>query len=184
MLSKDPDDPFNPLAYRLLLITPILYRAWAKLRLSHLQDWISSWALEHMYGGMQGVGASEAWFATSIEVQWSLVSKIPLIGGALDLFKCFDQIMRPLLYAVLRIAGLPTQVLTAYMNYQEHVKIYNSMNGALGAAHQHPFGIPQGCLFSIVFVGLLLRPWQLQMIALGAIPRTLADDLLLMAKGS
>ena len=31
MLSKDPDDPFNPLAYRLLLITPILYRAWAKL---------------------------------------------------------------------------------------------------------------------------------------------------------
>ena len=58
------------------------------------------------------------------------------------------------------------------------------MNGALGVPHQHPFGIPQGCPFSMIFVGLLLRPWQLQMIALGAIPRTLADDLLLMAKGS
>ena len=137
MLSKDPDDPFNPLAYRLLLITPILYRAWAKLRLSHLQGWIASWALEHRYGGMQGVGASEAWFATAIEVEWSLVSRIPLIGGALDLFKCFDQIMRPLLYAVLRIAGLPTPILTAYMNYQGNFKIYNGMNGALGAAHQH-----------------------------------------------
>ena len=36
----------------------------------------------------------------------------------------------------------------------------------------------------MVFVALLLRPWQLQMISMGAIPRTLADDLLLMAKGS
>ena len=122
-LSKDPDDPFSPLAYRLLLITPILYRAWAKLRLTHLQDWISAWALEHMYGGIQGIGASEAWFSTAIDVEWSMVSKIPLIGGALDLYKCFDPIMRPLLYAILRIAGLPTQVLTAYMSYQEHVKI-------------------------------------------------------------
>ena len=107
MLSKDPDDPFNPLAYRLLLITPILYRAWAKLRLVHLQPWIASWALDNMYGGIQGVGASEAWFATSIDVEWALISGTPLIGGALDLYKCFDQIMRPLLYSVLRIAGLP-----------------------------------------------------------------------------
>ena len=110
MLSKDPDDPFNPLAYRLLLITPILYRVWDKLRLLHLQPWIASWALDNMYGGIQGIGASEAWFATSIDIEWALASNTPLIGGALDLFKCFDQIMRPLLYAILRIAGLPTQV--------------------------------------------------------------------------
>ena len=77
MLSKDPDAPFNPLAHLLLLITPILYRVWAKLRLLHLPAWIASWALDNMYGGIQGIGASEAWFATSIDIEWALVSNTP-----------------------------------------------------------------------------------------------------------
>ena len=61
-----------------------------------------------MFGGLPGVGAEEAWYQTSLDVEYSLIADVPLVGGALDLFKCFDQIMRPLLYAVLRIAGLPT----------------------------------------------------------------------------
>eukprot|EP00973_Karenia_brevis_P079245 10995876-Karenia_brevis.AAC.1 len=36
----------------------------------------------------------------------------------------------------------------------------------------------------MVFVALLLRPWMTQMHEIGAMPRTLADDLLLIAKGN
>eukprot|EP00973_Karenia_brevis_P030321 4181563-Karenia_brevis.AAC.1 len=59
-LSKDPTQPFHPLAYRFLLLTSILYRIWGKLRLPHLRPWIDSWKLDCMYGGMEGVGADDA----------------------------------------------------------------------------------------------------------------------------
>eukprot|EP00973_Karenia_brevis_P025734 3550088-Karenia_brevis.AAC.1 len=70
------------------------------------------------------------------------------------------------------------------MAFQEHTTVYNSMSGALGSPHQHPCGIPQGCPLSMVFVSLLLRAWLVQMESLQALPRTLADDVLLITKGS
>eukprot|EP00973_Karenia_brevis_P046091 6384710-Karenia_brevis.AAC.1 len=143
-----------------------------------------SWALPTMFGGIQGIGAAEAWFFTGLEIELAMLSETPIIGGVLDLFKCFDQVMRPLLYAVLAIAGLPAEILVAYKNFQEQMCIYNTVNGSLGTPHKHLFGIPQGCPLSMVFIALLLRPWMQQMTSIGAIARTLADDLLLLAKGA
>eukprot|EP00973_Karenia_brevis_P055426 7705302-Karenia_brevis.AAC.1 len=119
------------------------------MRLKHVEGWVQSWAMPTMFAGIQGVGASEAWYSTSLELELAMLTKTPMIGGALDLFKCFDQIMRPLLYALLMLAGLPSQILVPYMNFQEHMLIYNSMNGALGSPHRHAFGIPQGCPLSM-----------------------------------
>ena len=83
----------------------------------------------NIFRGIQGIGVAEAWYATSFDVEWAIVSRTPLIGGTLD------QILRPLLYAVLRIAGIPTQVLTAYISYQEHILIYHRFHGSLGQPH-------------------------------------------------
>ena len=58
-----------------------------------------------------------------------MASASPVVGGALDLFKSFDQFLRPLLYAVIRLAGLPDEVLVAYANYQEQMLIYDSFYG-------------------------------------------------------
>ena len=69
MLPKDDSKPFDPLAYRLLLITLIFYQSWAISRLRYLQPWIMSWALPSMFGGIQGIGAVEAWHATSLDIQ-------------------------------------------------------------------------------------------------------------------
>eukprot|EP00973_Karenia_brevis_P063293 8798217-Karenia_brevis.AAC.1 len=121
---------------------------------------------------------------TALEVEAAQLQKQAVVGGALDLFKCFDQIRRLLMYFILALAGLPPKVLTAYIGFQEHAKIYNSIAGALGTAHQHPCGIPQGCPLSMVFVSLLLRAWLVQMERLQTFPRTLADDVLLMTKGT
>eukprot|EP00973_Karenia_brevis_P025190 3474774-Karenia_brevis.AAC.1 len=57
------------------------------------------------------------------------------------------------------------------------------MAGALGQPHKHPCGIPQGCPLSMVFISLYMRAWMVQMQNLRAIPRTLADDLLLLTRG-
>ena len=154
------------------------------MRLQHLQTWISTWALPSIFGGIQGVGSSEAWYATAVDVEWAMTHNIPIIGGTLDLYKCFDQILRPLLYVVLRLSGFPECVLTAYINFQENMHIHNTVHGSIGKPHQHPAGIPQGCPFSMVFIALLLRPWTVQVQELGGIARTMADDLLLLVRGS
>ena len=74
-----------------------------------------------MYGGLPGLGAFDAWFATAIDTEFAVLHDIPLAGAIIDLMKCFDQIIRPLLYIVLALAGLPTFVLTAYVDFKNHL---------------------------------------------------------------
>ena len=48
-LAKDPEDMLNPLADRLLLMLPSVYRMWSKTRLRHLQPWIATWSMSEMF---------------------------------------------------------------------------------------------------------------------------------------
>ena len=78
---------------------------------------------------------------------------------------------------------MPANILSAYARYQESLEVYNSLAQGLGSAHKHANGIPQGCPFSMMLVALMLRPWGSLMESIGTTPRTLADDLLVMADG-
>eukprot|EP00973_Karenia_brevis_P034530 4763372-Karenia_brevis.AAC.1 len=73
---------------------PILYRRWASVRLHDLEPWIQSWSLESMFAGIPGRSAEDAWYLTGLEAEAAQVHHEEFIGGALDLFKCFDQIVR------------------------------------------------------------------------------------------
>eukprot|EP00973_Karenia_brevis_P002624 357756-Karenia_brevis.AAC.1 len=137
-----------------------------------------------MFGGMEGVGAEDAWYTTSLEKELCAVQNCPFVGGSVDLFKCFDPIVRPLLYIVLLISGLPFQILVPYINFLENLNLYNSVAGTLGQAHRHTCGIPQGCPYSMIFISLFLRAWICEMEAFSATPRTLADDLLITTTGT
>ena len=106
-----------------------------------------------------------------------------LQGGAVDIMKCFDQIQRDLLYSVARRAGFPEPALQAYQAYHEAVQCYNSISGAPGKPYHKPTSIPQGCPLSMVFIALLMVPWTKMVEAAGAIPRVLADDILVITQG-
>ena len=81
------------------------------------------------------------------------------------------------------LAGMPRPILTAYINYIENLYIVNNLVGNLGKPHHRKCGIPQGCLLSMMFTALLLRPWVGLMKTCNAIPRVLADDLLILNIG-
>ena len=85
LLSKNPEDTLNPLEYRFLMITSSIYRLWGKTRLKHLAPWITLWRLPNMYGGLQGAGADDAWYSTSLEVEHALLHTLPLAGAIADL---------------------------------------------------------------------------------------------------
>ena len=58
-LLKDMSKLADPMAYRVLLILPSLYRRWAAARLHNLYPWVSGWANSYMYAGIPGLGAAD-----------------------------------------------------------------------------------------------------------------------------
>ena len=93
-------------------------------------DWISRWALPEMYAGVQGRGAQDAWYLTAIDLEHAFVATdTPVTGGAVDIYKWFDQIIRPVVYRVASLAGMPRSVLDSYRRYQESLQVRNSISG-------------------------------------------------------
>ena len=95
-----------------------------------------------MYAGIPEMGAKDAWWSTALELEDCKLSRIDFTGGAEDIWKCFDQILRPLLYAIARLAGMPEKVLRAYQSYHEQVLIRNAVAGGLGNGYTKRTGIP------------------------------------------
>ena len=50
-LPKDVSAAEKPLAVRVLLIMPTLYRRWAALRLADVEEWHETWAHQAMMAG-------------------------------------------------------------------------------------------------------------------------------------
>ena len=72
------------------------------------------------------------------------MDRLPVTGGAVDIHKCFDQILRPVVYKVAELAGMNRAVLDAYRNFQESLTVRYSIEGGLGETYQKTTSIPQG----------------------------------------
>ena len=81
LLPKDPDEPYDPLPYRVISVLPGLYRKWATLRLAHKHPWINSWALPNMFSGRPGVGAEDTWYTTAIDLELAHVEHAQYAGA-------------------------------------------------------------------------------------------------------
>ena len=113
---------------------PAIYRMWSKTRLGHLAPWIAEWALPEMYAGVEGRGAQDAAYNTALLTEWCKAMGMDLTGGAADIYKCFDQLSRPLIYMILEKAGMPEQVLGAYRKFLEELTVYNTVAGGGGGS--------------------------------------------------
>ena len=99
-LAKDPNKLEDPLAYRVLLILPTLYRRWASTRLRAMESWIEKWAMPEMFAGIKGKGAADGWYETALEFELANMEGDHVTGAAADVHKCFDQIQRKLVYGM------------------------------------------------------------------------------------
>lgn len=185
-IAAHPEDSLSPMAYRILLVTPSIYRFWGRMRLRHLATWSSKWYLKDMFAGVSGASALDAGYLTALEHEHHALTHTNFCGGTLDLFKCFDQVQKPLLTSLLLLACFPVQVLAAYHRYHQIAQVYHVINGQTGRPHHHECGIRQGCPFSMMFIGIYMSAWIMQMRSYGTTvkARTLADDLLLTTSGN
>ena len=182
-LSKDSEDTQNPLAQRILKITSGIYRKWGSLRMRHLRPWIQAWDDDAIHAGTPGKGAADAWMNTAIDLEEAKAKLQKIAGGSIDVYKCFDQLNKPLIFKLAKEAGMPDRVLQAYMKYINNIEVRFQIGRTIGKHHQDPASLPQGCPFSMAMVALLFKPWLSVMKQAKVTPRCLADDLMLIATG-
>ena len=145
--------------------------------------WIDKWKLDEMFSGVPGCGAEDASYSTAMLKEWFAMQGLHYSGSAADIYKCYDQLVRPLIKVMLLIAGCPKRIVLPYMHCLDNLVVFNVFAGHVGRPHQHFCGLPQGCPFSMMVLSLLLRPWIMKCRELHVQPRTLADDILIIVGG-
>eukprot|EP00969_Alexandrium_andersonii_P053039 2330348-Alexandrium_andersonii.AAC.1 len=124
-----------------------------------------------------GTAADTGWWVTAARCEHARLTGDDFAVGAVDIYKCHDQVVRLLAAFLALSAGFPPGILRAYMQFHAQVRVHNVLCGALGEAYNKGRGIPQGCPFSSTLCALVLRPVMLLASSASAIPRSLADDL-------
>eukprot|EP00969_Alexandrium_andersonii_P099214 4375446-Alexandrium_andersonii.AAC.1 len=96
------------------------------------------------------------------------------------MWKAFDQLSRPALYALMVRSGWPWKLVGAYARYMEGLQVRSSFDGHVGQERSRPSSIPQGCPWSMAVLALATAPWAAMVSAEhpASTPRILADDLL------
>ena len=112
-----------------------------------------------MFAGIKGRGAQYWWYKTAWETECAAIQGRETTGATADIEKCFDQIQRPILYAVTRRAGFPDGVLRACSAFQERLQVRNDIQGDLGERYTKSSSIPQGCQMSMMLIAMLMVPW-------------------------
>ena len=67
---------------------------------------------------------------------------IKYTGGAADIYKCFDQVRRDLVYKLLKVTGMPKRLIHAYKTFQESVMVRNTVAGGFGEPYFKPHLYP------------------------------------------
>ena len=60
----------------------------------------------HVTPFIEGKGAADAAYSTALEIEYCRVMGIKYSGGAADIYKCFDQVRRDIVYKLLEAAGM------------------------------------------------------------------------------
>ena len=119
------------------------------------------------------MSVEEAWYSTALHLERVRLQGLPATGASVDIHKCFDQLVRELVYHVLEEVGCPDEILVAYQSFSEKMIAHNFVNGHVGNGHHHRCGIPQGCPLSMPIVSLLMRPLAKLVEGHGCKPRSL-----------
>ena len=62
-------------------------------------------------------------------------SRLPACAASVDIFKCFDQVNRPLIYELAALAGLPQGILSPYRTFLETSQAHFQFGKYIGLPH-------------------------------------------------
>ena len=106
--------------------------------------WVNQWRKHNMFAGVDGKGAMDEWWETSLGLEIRDLIGTDFTTGPIDIARCFDQISRRLLDQLCKKANLDLGFLDVHTRYQEYRKVHNTILGGIGKAHTKEFGVSRG----------------------------------------
>eukprot|EP00969_Alexandrium_andersonii_P169036 7471607-Alexandrium_andersonii.AAC.1 len=85
-----------------------------------------------MHAGVKGRGAADGWFGTAFIAEQAKLKGCNFTVAALDIYKCFGQLSRPIIYAMMLASGWPPGVLLGYSSTMEGMSMRGVYGGGLG----------------------------------------------------
>ena len=180
LLPKPGGPPDQALQRRPITLLPVIYRLWARLRLSAVDHWRAQWdpAAGDAPKGPDGQAWDLSWDLACAEAGGQVVA-----GVAIDMTKCYDSVRLPMLRRMLATAGWPSCIhgpLLAAYGARRRVRV----GDAVGPFHVPVAGIPAGCPIAVAALGVVTWPWQLAALQAGATTaRRYVDDLTAWTRG-
>ena len=150
----------SPLDWRILTISSHVCRRWGAIRLRQLATWAATWMDPSAYGGVPGKSAADATWAQGFLLEQARAQGKAVSTLSIDIYKCVDQISRPLIYTLALAMGAPFGVMRAWMGMMSSMVVMNSLASGEGECYHRPCSIPQGCPLSMLWLTLLTTPWQ------------------------
>ena len=169
--------------YRILTLTSVIYRMWAKVRCKQLGPLYRHWCYDGLVTAGPVLGASDAHYNLAIRSEHARVFQTQFAGGATDLSQCFGRILRGQVYPIAIQSGVPIHIILAYASHAGNLTYVNCYPTGYGRLRRRSASISQGCLFSMRFLTICPQPWMKVCAANSVVPRVLADDLMVFAAG-
>ena len=169
--------------YRILTLTSVIYRMWAKVRCKQLDPLYRHWCDDGLVTAGPGLGASDAYYNLAIRFEHGRVFQTQFAGGATDLSQCFGRILTEQVYPIAIQLCVPIHIIMSYASKAENLTYVNCYPTRYERLRRRSASIAQGCPFSMRFLAICLHPWMKVCAANNVVPRVLADDLMVFATG-
>ena len=135
---------------RPIVIFATLYRLWASVAAqSILRHW-SKWLPWSIRGSLPNRDARDISYALEAMIEAALSNDEPLAGFSVDIVKCFNQLPRLPLRALLSHLGFPQDVLALWFNFLSSTERAPNFLGSLGSGLASATGVPEGDPLSVV----------------------------------
>lgn len=121
------------------------------------------WAMLEIYAGAAPQCAADATYVIGLNLEHIRLRGDWLCGGAVDISKFFDQLVRTRICILANHAGMPHRLLGPYSRLLEQLVVVNTIAGRLGREYRTICGLPQGGPLSMIMVALLMRTWVVLM---------------------
>lgn len=136
-----------------------IYRGWSRASYRLMTNWMHSWMPEGMIGGRKGHSATSITWQTQLGIELAANSDQQSVACMYDRVKCFDRIVRPIVYAVEKQMGMPDWITTASRKFYDQLNNSLQLGPFVGEFFHAGAGLGQGCALSVMRINVLMCIW-------------------------
>ena len=153
------NDGTNPIDFRPIAVTSVVYRLWSATRLQDLMAWQEGWATPEQHGARANHGTEDVFWSLALKIEHAHLHGLPLYGFELDYAKCFDSLPLSILFKLASHMGMHPRIHAALSGYYGGLSQRFRMGKSVGKEFCTTNGILQGCPLSIILLNALVSVW-------------------------